>query len=80
MIHPLQIESAPNYPRGFQRSDGPVQRIDIRPPFAVEQRIVGLAHDADFQRDATGELIETTHAGGYVSCGHGRMAPAGTEG
>jgi hypothetical protein len=37
-----------------------VRDVEIRPSFQVQQRIVGLAHDADFQRDATGKLVETT--------------------
>jgi hypothetical protein len=44
--------------------------FEICPPFAVEQRIVGLAHDADFASDAMTKLVEAVDAGGYVSCGY----------
>src|SRR5262249_45870521 len=46
--------------------------------FQVEERIVGFAHDADFPRDAAGELVETMDTDGKCRRIQGRRAPGGT--
>jgi hypothetical protein len=57
-------------PRGFDPSHHRVKGMYVRPVFQVQERIVGLAYDADFQRDATGNVVETPHSGLNFSCPH----------